>query len=140
MIYKFGSRSESILSTVAEPLQQVIRKALELGVMDMTVVCGTRTKAEQDRLFATGKSKLPWPKSKHNAPEGEKSKAVDVAPFIKGKLSWSFNDCCFMAGMIIAVGKTLGVNIRWGGNWDGDGEIITDQTFQDLVHFEIKES
>lgn len=138
MTYKFGNNSEEALSTVTEPLQKVVRKVLELNVMDMTVICGIRSKAEQDRLFALGKSKTPWPESKHNALVG-KSKAVDVAPYINNKISWNFNDCCFMAGMIIAVGKTLGVDIRWGGNWDGDGEIITDQTFQDLVHFEIKE-
>lgn len=138
MTYKFGNNSEEALNTVAEPLQRVVRKVLELSIMDMTVICGARSKAEQDRLFALGKSKTPWPKSKHNALVG-KSKAVDVAPYINNKISWNFNDCCFMAGMIIAVGKTLGVDIRWGGNWDGDGEIITDQTFQDLVHFEIKE-
>ena len=139
MSFKFGAWSEETLSTVVEPLQQVVRKVLELGVMDFTVVCGVRTKAEQDRLFAAGKSKLSWPKSKHNAPAGMKSKAVDIAPYVNNKISWNFNDCCFLAGMMIAVGKTLGVNIRWGGNWDCDGEIITDQTFQDLVHFEVKE-
>jgi hypothetical protein len=31
----------------------------------------------------------------------------------------------------------VGVMIRWGGNWDMDGEPITDQDFQDLVHFEL---
>jgi len=34
------------------------------------------------------------------------------------------------------VGKMLEVDLRWGGNWDMDGEPITDQDFQDLVHFE----
>lgn len=31
----------------------------------------------------------------------------------------------------------LGIDIRWGGNWDMDGEPVTDQNFQDLVHFEL---
>jgi peptidoglycan L-alanyl-D-glutamate endopeptidase CwlK len=33
----------------------------------------------------------------------------------------------------------LGVKLRWGGNWDRDGEPVTDQDFQDLVHFELAE-
>jgi len=36
----------------------------------------------------------------------------------------------------LSVGKMLEVDLRWGGNWDMDGEPITDQDFQDLVHFE----
>lgn len=135
MTFQFSKLSEEALSTVVEPLQEVIRKVLSLGIMDFTVVCGARSKSEQDRLFTLGKTKLKWPDSKHN---GTKSKAVDIAPYINNKLSWGTNDCCFLAGLVLATGKSLGVDIRWGGNWDSDGEIITDQTFQDLVHFELK--
>jgi hypothetical protein len=27
--------------------------------------------------------------------------------------------------------------LKWGANWDMDGEIITDQGFMDLPHFEL---
>ena len=30
----------------------------------------------------------------------------------------------------------LGIRLRWGGDWDGDNE-LRDQTFNDLVHFEV---
>ncbi len=37
------------------------------------------------------------------------------------------------------VAKGCWINIRWGGNWDQDGEPVTDQDFQDLMHYEIVE-
>jgi hypothetical protein len=27
--------------------------------------------------------------------------------------------------------------VRWGGNWDQDGVILADQSFNDLPHFEL---
>ena len=41
------------------------------------IICGHRGKYEQDKAFKEGKSKLPFPKSKHNS---YPSKALDVCP------------------------------------------------------------
>ena len=32
----------------------------------------------------------------------------------------------------------MGIDLRWGGDWDRDTE-VRDNTFDDLVHFEIVE-
>ena len=32
--------------------------------------------------------------------------------------------------------KFMNVSLRWGGDWDGDGD-RTDQTFNDLMHWEL---
>ena len=40
--------------------------------------------------------------------------------------------------MLRGLGKAMGVNIRWGGDWDSDGD-INDNKFDDLVHVEIKD-
>jgi peptidoglycan L-alanyl-D-glutamate endopeptidase CwlK len=45
---------------------------------------------------------------------------------------------CYLAGVIQCAAAELGYDLRWGGNWDGDGEIIKDQKFNDLPHFEIE--
>ena len=42
-----------------------------------------------------------------------------------------------MGGMIRGIALQLNVPVRWGGDWDGDGE-IKDNSFDDLVHIEIK--
>ncbi len=54
--------------------------------MDILVVCGHRTKEEQNDAFKRGNSKLKWPKSGHNS---WPSKAVDLAPYPDGKLDWA---------------------------------------------------
>lgn len=42
----------------------------------------------------------------------------------------------YMGGYVAGVADQLGTPVRWGGDWDGD-EDFSDQTFDDLVHFEL---
>ena len=42
------------------------------------------------------------------------------------------------AGYVQGVAEQLGIKIRWGGDWDSDFD-FKDQTFNDLVHFELRE-
>lgn len=136
MFFNFGKASLMRFHTLEEKLQRVAEKTLALGILDFSIVCGHRTKEEQDRALAEGKSKVSWPKGKHNF---YPSKAMDLCPFVNGKLSWNKLHCCVLAGLVLAVAKMEGVKLRWGGNWNSDGEPITDQAFQDLVHFELVE-
>jgi len=136
--YDFGKSSRGNLDTCKDRLQLVIEKSLALGLIDFSVVGGVRSKAEQTRYFVLKRSRVEWPNGKHNVlNEGDKCEAADVVPFVNGKSSYDVRHCCYLAGIIIAVGASIGVKIRWGGNWDMDGEPITDQDFQDLVHFEM---
>jgi peptidoglycan L-alanyl-D-glutamate endopeptidase CwlK len=43
-----------------------------------------------------------------------------------------------MGGMLRGIGQSMGLKIRWGGDWDSDGD-INDNKFDDLVHVEIKD-
>ena len=38
---------------------------------------------------------------------------------------------------VLATGRSMGINIRWGGDWNSDFR-INDQTFDDLCHFELR--
>ena len=133
-MYKFGKSSEDRLASVHPDLVRVCRRMLGYGILDATVVQGRRSKEDQDRAFKEGKSKLKYPQSKHNS---DPSDAIDIAPFINGKISWNTQHCLVLAGLMLAAASELGVKVRWGGNWDRDGEPVTDQTFNDLVHFEL---
>ena len=136
--YTYGKGSRSKLKTVKFTLQHVCERALGYGVMDASVIQGKRPKEEQDHYYNTGKSKVKWPDGKHNVIDPAKpAEAVDIAPYINGSVSWKKVHCCVWAGLMLAAAKEEGVELRWGGNWDMDGEPITDQDFQDLVHFEI---
>ena len=132
--FKFGDTSQVKLLNLDYGLQSIMNAALHTDIMDFSIVEGHRGKEQQNKYCREGKSRVQWPNGKHNKMP---SHAVDAAPYINGKISWNKLHCCVLAGIILACAARLGIPIRWGGNWDRDGEPITDQEFQDLVHYEI---
>ncbi len=128
------------LATVAQPLRDLVRDVA--AEMPLVVVCGHRTRAEQDEACRLGRSKTPWPTSRHNTLP---SVAVDLAPLKNGAIDWS-DTALFgaMARLILATAKARGVDLRWGGDWDGDGRTRSDgdmdEKFVDLPHFEMVRS
>ena len=122
---RFGKRSKERLKGVDERLVNVANELVK--IMDCTVLEGLRTKERQSKLIAEGKSKTKY--SKHI--EG---KAIDIAPY---PIDWEDRERFhYMGGMARGIGHALGVTVRWGGDWDSDGE-VKDNNFDDLVHFEI---
>lgn len=139
-MYKWGTNSRKILDTCHPIIRATFTEALSLGLVDITASEGFRHRERQNDLFERGKSKVSWPDSRHNSMPSE---AIDAYPFVNGKVSYDWNHCIFLAGIIQSVSKRMFQTqvldgwLRWGGNWDMDGEPITDQDFQDLGHFEI---
>lgn len=112
-----------------------------LEIHDCTWVCGKRGMVEQNELHRRGLSKLTWPNSKHNTPDGGYSRAADVAPWNPKTRSINWNnreEFVYFAGIVKGVAEQLGVTIRWGGDWNSDND-LRDQTFFDLGHFELHE-
>mgnify|MGYP005848532571 CR=1 FL=1 len=108
-----------------------MKRAIE--IMDCTILAGHRGQAEQDALFAAGRSQLKFPSSKHNSTP---SKAVDVAPY---PIDWGNRDRFnLFAGIVLGVASEKKIGIRWGGDWDGDTD-TRDNRFDDLVHFELRD-
>lgn len=127
---QFSQRSLTALSTIHPDLQRVLKEAIKH--VDFVVLEGHRDKIAQDAAVAAGKSKTPWPKSKHNS---KPALAVDIAPY---PISWSDSARFYrLAGFVQGIAAMLGISLRWGGDWDGDGD-LRDQTFHDLPHFELK--
>lgn len=118
-------------------LQKVIKRAAELSDIDFGVAEGGRTIEHQRQLFAEGKTKLDGVTqfSKHNHLP---SSAVDIYGYVNGKINYSTEVMSYLAGVILTIGKEMGIEMIWGGNWDRDGEILTDQGFDDLPHFELR--
>lgn len=132
---KFSVNSVANLESCVPELRILGHRALGVGLIDFAVIEGHRNKQRQNRLFEAGKSKVSFPFSKHN---DLPSLAFDAAPVIEGKISWDPRHCTYLAGVMLTVAhELLGITVRWGGNWDQDIEPITDQDFQDLVHYEI---
>ena len=123
---RFGKRSRERLNGVKPELVNVLKELIK--IMDVTIIEGLRTEARQEELVAQWKSKTKY--SKHL--EG---KAVDLAPYPN---DWEDRERFhYMGGMVRGIGQQMGVNIRWGGDWDSDGE-VKDNGFDDLVHIEIR--
>lgn len=141
---KFGGGSQEKLKKVHPKMKCVVEKALSFGVLDFSVIEGIRTDERQAKLFAEGKSQLDGinKKSKHQPDEVGFSQAVDLLPYpaeINGVNVW--NDSSrfhILAGLMYAAASELGVVIRWGGDWDSDGN-NKDSNFDDLPHFELAE-
>ena len=126
-MYKFGKKSKKRLKGVDARLVNVLNELIK--IMDVTIIEGLRSEERQKELLAKGATKVKY--SKHM--EG---KAVDLAPY---PIDWENRDGFhYMGGMIRGIGKQLGVNIRWGGDWDSDGD-VKDNGFDDLVHVELRD-
>lgn len=128
----FGKLSLSRLETCHENLQHLFLEVVK--TFDCAVDCGYRNQRDQDAAFSAGKSRLKFPYGEHNH---NPSTAVDVVPFINNARSYDMRHCLHFAGYVLGVAQTMGIKIRWGGDWDCDNEAMTDQQLQDLVHFEL---
>lgn len=125
-------------------LVAIVHKAI--GYCDFKVTCGYRDEATQNKLFAEGKSKTPYPQSKHNH---FPSFAIDLTPIIDGKLIWGdpigltkeeyeaqMRQLYYFGGSILGISYVLNILVRWGGDWDTDTNIMEKQ-WNDLYHFEL---
>lgn len=128
---QFGKRSRDNLSTCHPDLQLLFNEVIKH--IDCTILEGHRDEATQNRLFNEGKSKLKFPNGKHNS---KPSNAVDVAPW---PIDWNDSGRFYMfVGFVRAIAEQLKIPIRCGADWSGNWK-TTDQTFHDLVHFELME-
>lgn len=131
----FSKRSKDRLATCHPELQLLFEEVVK--VYDCSVLCGHRTEEEQNEAYESGNSQLQWPDGKHNS---YPSNAVDVAPYISGVgIDWE-NTAQFyhFAGYVQGVAESMGITIRCGCDWNMNRD-VSDQTFDDLVHFEILE-
>lgn len=134
----FGTSSHARLITCNAVLQTLMGRVVVRR--DCSCVCGHRNEADQSAAFnaVPQKSKVQWPHSKHNSLP---SMAVDVVPWPE---KWSSEEAFLELHRIIteewaymqAAGEDGGFKLRWGGDWDGDGD-RTDQTFNDFPHWEL---
>ncbi len=124
-----NSASESRLAKVCPELEVRVRLLLSnlaTKGYSFEVVQGLRTYAEQDKLFAQGRStpgqivtKARGGQSNHNF-----GLAVDIAPLRNGKIDWNYREA------FLAINdEAEKVGLLWGGDWG---------KFVDLPHVELR--
>lgn len=132
---KFSQESFSKLSTCHPDLQVLFYEVIKS--FDCVIIEGYRNQADQEAAVAAGNSQLHWPHGKHNS---QPSNAVDVAPY---PLEWeNIKRFYWFAGYVMGIAQKLKDEgkmthaVRYGGDWNNNKN-IDDQTFKDLVHFEL---
>jgi peptidoglycan L-alanyl-D-glutamate endopeptidase CwlK len=117
---------------------------LSVSPYDITIIHGWRGEEVQNALFASGASTKEWPFSKHNTTDDEDdalSQAFDFGPYFllpSGKMGipWSETHIfAVIAGCFFAAAAELEVKLRWGGDWDADGD-TKEHKLQDWGHME----
>ena len=127
---RFGRTSKKRLETCGEELQTLFKEVVKH--FDCSVLVGYRGRNEQNTAFNSGHSKVKWPNGKHNK---RPSFAVDVAPY---PIDWDDRErFIYFGGFVKGCAFRMGIPLRWGGDWDSDNQ-LTDNKFDDLVHFELK--
>mgnify|MGYP003112392382 FL=1 len=128
---RFGKRSRDRLRGIDIRLVNVLNEVVKY--FDITVIEGLRSQDRQNELVAQGKSKTKF--GKH-----VQGKAVDIGPY---PIDWdSRDDFHYLGGFVLGVAASMGVKLRWGGDWNASstyqGKRTTkDNSFDDLVHFEL---
>ncbi len=132
---KFSQESFSKLSTCHIDLQALFFEVIKH--FDCIILEGYRGEQEQEAAYNSGNTKLHWPDGKHNK---QPSTAVDVSPY---PVDWNNTKRFYwFAGYVMGIAQKLkddgkiSHSIRYGGDWNDDMD-ITDNKFQDLVHFEL---
>lgn len=157
--HKLGANSKKVFDTLHEDLQTVITWGLKLCAVDFTLYEGYRSPEKQLEYYKKGREfkNGRWVvvnekavitkvdgyhiKGQHNY---NPSHAVDLRAYVpdKEQLTWDSVHLTYIAASLIMIAEFLfndGVikhKLRWGGNWDKDGD-LADNTLVDRPHLEI---
>lgn len=122
MAYHFSKRSKKRLHGVHKDLKEIMYRAIEITEVDFTVLEGLRSLERQRQLVAEGASTTM--NSRHLT-----GHAVDIAPYINGRVSWHWPHYHQLAPFIWEAARQVGVlGLEWGGNW---------RSFPDGPHWQL---
>lgn len=119
--FRFSSRSRSAMKGIHPDLRKVLDEAMRTTHIDFMVIEGLRTKERQLELFDQGATKTM--RSRHLT-----GHAVDLVPFVDGKVSWHWPMYNQLSPVIFRAAEKVGVPIEWGGKW---------ATFKDGPHWQL---
>lgn len=136
-------KSVERLVGVHPDLQSVVRRAADRLPFQLAVIEGVRSEKRQAELYAQGRTRpgkvVTWTMdSRHRVQRCGHGCAVDLVKLSENdSIDWNNK------GDFLAIGKAmmtaaaeLGIPIRWGYDWDGDG-ITQEKGEYDGPHFEL---
>ena len=116
MAFVLGSKSKAELKGVHPLLIELVNRSIEITEQDFSVHDGLRTEAEQQEYVRRGVSKTM--NSKHRVQKDGFGHAVDLVPYINGKLRWEWKPIFVIASAVHTAACEIGVPLIWGGVWD----------------------
>lgn len=114
-MYYLGTNSRRELQGVHPKLVAVVERAIQLSTVDFGVHDGLRTEAEQHEYVKRGVSQTM--NSKHLKQADGYGHAVDLVPYVRGKLRWEWAPIYSIADAVRTAAREVGVRLRWGGCW-----------------------
>ena len=127
---RYSKTSKKRLATCDKRLQDLFNEVIKH--VDCKILEGNRSKERQNKLYDEGRTKVRYPDGRHNC---NPSRAVDVSPY---PVDWKDRERqTLFAGFVLGTARSMGINLRWGGDWDQDFQVM-DNRFDDFPHFEIR--
>lgn len=114
-MFRLGTRSKRELVGVHPDLVKVVEEAILISTQDFSVHDGLRTVADQRRLVKRGASQTM--NSKHLPQADGFGYAVDLVPYINGKMRWEWEPIYEIANSVRMAAHEFDVKVRWGGCW-----------------------
>ncbi len=128
----FSEQSLAVLLTCDQKLIDLCLRVIK--TFDCAVTSGYRTASQQKELLVQRKSTVGPDKSLHCT---FPSRAVDLAPCSKGRITWDPLAAYFMAGYVKRAAEEMGIKIRCGADWNQNYDVV-DEEFHDAYHFELE--
>lgn len=122
----FGKSSQLRLVGLDSRLIATLERAIQITQVDFTIVEGLRSKEKQAAAVKSGASFTL--NSRHLT-----GHAVDIAPWIGGKINWTWGFYHKLAPYVLEAAKQVKCPIEWGGNWPA----VPGQSAPDGPHWQI---
>ena len=116
MAYNLGPRSLAELKGVHPRLVECVTRAIALTTQDFGVHDGLRTPEEQRKYLMSGASTTM--NSMHLRQRDGFSHAVDLVPYIDGRLMWEWPVIWPIATAMAQAAHECRLGLIWGGVWD----------------------
>jgi len=156
MGFIFGKNSSKKRDTCHSDLILILDTALSASKVDFGISEGHRSVPKQQSYYAIGRTTELHRKPITNVDGVNKKGKHNYSPSLaadlfiwhpdrstRQRIAYDNVHLAYVAGLIDATAELLYTQgkishkIRWGGNWDRDGVIAFDQSFDDLPHFEL---
>lgn len=135
-MYALGTKSLANLKGVHPNLVSCVQEAIKLSTQDFGVHEGLRTLETQAEYMKCGVTRTM--DSKHLKQADGFGHAVDLVPYLDGKLRWEWPLIYPIASAMQKSAQKFGLKLRWGGVWDRVLTQLSEDFKQDVADYCVR--